>query len=121
MSMLRRLRGVLGTALTWGAAFALVGAAGSTLVAAVSIAVLPTGLVAAAAWSLAAGLAAVPVVGGALGRATAVAMLRAARRDLDATRPVAGAARRASALGTTPRACATGENDERIEWPPLGA
>lgn len=64
----------------WGI---LAGALGSATVAAVFIAVfMPAAFVTAAGWSLAASVSAVPVVGGALGGATATASLKAARRDL---------------------------------------
>jgi hypothetical protein len=64
----------------WGLAG---GAIGAAAVAAAFIAlVLPAGALAASGWSLAVGFAAVPLVGGLLGRATAAVTLRAARRDV---------------------------------------
>ncbi len=64
----------------WGL---LAGALGAAVVAAALVtAMVPGGLAAASGWSLALGLAPIPVVGGVLGRSTATAILRAARRDL---------------------------------------
>ena len=64
----------------WGL---LAGALGTMGVVAVYVAFLvQSGFHPASWWSLAGGLVAVPVVGGALGRVTAARTLRAARRDL---------------------------------------
>jgi hypothetical protein len=68
----------------WGG---LAGAVGSIAVVGVFVvAFLPAGFVAASGGSLAGSLLLVPIVGGALGRSTATATLRAARQEVGAPR-----------------------------------
>jgi hypothetical protein len=67
----------------------LAGALGTAGVVTAFVALLPIGFVAGAGWSLAAGLGAIPIVGGMLGRVTAAATLRAARRGMSSALPAA--------------------------------